>query len=49
MLEPKLGLNTKHGLFNVYFVLPPEKTNVNENVSKLKDNLINQIEKNGLK
>jgi hypothetical protein len=49
MLEPKLGLNTKHGLFNVYFVFSPEKTNVNENVSKLKENLINQIEKNGLK
>ena len=49
ILEPKLGLNTNNGHFNVYFVFPPEKTNVNENVSKLKDNLISQIEKNGLK
>jgi hypothetical protein len=49
ILEPKLGLNTNNGHFNVYFVFPPEKTNVNENFSNLKEKLINQIEKNGLK
>jgi hypothetical protein len=49
MLETKLGVNTKETHFSVYFVIVPEKTNVNENVSSLKEKLINQIEKNGLK
>jgi len=49
MLDTKLGVNTKQTHFNVYFVIVPEKTNVNESVSSLKEKLINQIEKHGLK